>query len=124
MFEIAHKVHDESRQGEAFTSAMSTDDKQFNRRFYIESYGCSMNFSDSEIVASILFNEGFSATRHLHEADLILVNTCSIREKAEQTVRKRLTEFRKLKHQKPPLHVKFPGDLLLFPYKNPLLYQH
>ena len=103
MFEIAHKVHDESRQGEAFTPAMTTDDKQFNRRFYIESYGCSMNFSDSEIVASILFNEGFSATRHLHEADLILVNTCSIREKAEQTVRKRLTEFRKLKHQKPSL---------------------
>jgi tRNA-2-methylthio-N6-dimethylallyladenosine synthase len=60
-----------------------------------------MNFSDSEIVASILNNEGFGATRNYEEADLVLLNTCSIREKAEQTVRKRLTEFRKIKDAKP-----------------------
>src|SRR5437868_13555174 len=59
-----------------------------------------MNFADSEIVASILHKEGFGATRDVEEADLIFINTCSIREKAEQTVRKRLTEFRKLKEQK------------------------
>ncbi|MDQ3682752.1 MAG: tRNA (N6-isopentenyl adenosine(37)-C2)-methylthiotransferase MiaB, partial [Bacteroidota bacterium] len=104
MFELATKVHDESRQGEAFAPTVSYG-KEHKRLFYIESYGCSMNFSDSEIVASILSNEGFGATLHLQEADLILVNTCSIREKAEQTVRKRLTEFRKLKHQKPALLV-------------------
>jgi tRNA-2-methylthio-N6-dimethylallyladenosine synthase len=104
MFEMATKVHDERRQGEAFAPNIP-DSKEYKRRFYIESYGCSMNFSDSEIVASILSDEGFGATRHLQEADLILVNTCSIREKAEQTVRKRLTEFRKLKHQKPSLLV-------------------
>src|SRR5258708_40169923 len=71
------------------------------RKLYIESYGCQMNFADSEIVASILNKEGFGATRNVEEADLIFVNTCSIREKAEQTVRKRLTEFRKLKEKKP-----------------------
>ncbi len=59
-----------------------------------------MNFADSEIVASILNKEGFGATRNVEEADLIFINTCSIREKAEQTVRKRLTEFKKLKDQK------------------------
>ena len=60
-----------------------------------------MNFADSEIVASILNKEGFGATRNFEEADLILLNTCSIREKAEQTVRKRLTEFRKVKKARP-----------------------
>ncbi|HEY1022844.1 MAG TPA: tRNA (N6-isopentenyl adenosine(37)-C2)-methylthiotransferase MiaB, partial [Flavisolibacter sp.] len=63
--------------------------------------GCQMNFSDSEIVASILYEEGYGATRNFEEADLILLNTCSIREKAEQTVRKRLTEFKKLKKARP-----------------------
>jgi tRNA-2-methylthio-N6-dimethylallyladenosine synthase len=71
------------------------------RRFYIESYGCQMNFSDSEIVASILSEAGFGPTRNMEEADLILVNTCSIREKAEQTVRNRLTAFRHLKRERP-----------------------
>jgi len=70
------------------------------KRLFIESYGCQMNFADSEVVASILNQEGFGATRNLEEADLIFINTCSIREKAEQTVRKRLTEFRKLKLRK------------------------
>ncbi|HUP12763.1 MAG TPA: tRNA (N6-isopentenyl adenosine(37)-C2)-methylthiotransferase MiaB, partial [Niastella sp.] len=104
MFEIATKVHDETRQGEAFTPDAS-EVNLYNRYFYIESYGCQMNFSDSEIVASILSATGFGATRNFEEADLILLNTCSIREKAEQTVRKRLTEFRKLKQQRPQLLV-------------------
>ena len=102
MFEISTKVHDEARQGEAIAPS-ATGSLIFNRRFYIESYGCQMNFSDSEIVASILNTEGFGATRNLEEADLIFLNTCSIREKAEQTVRKRLTEFRKLKKANPGL---------------------
>ena len=100
MFEIATKVHDESRQGEVY-SPLVIEPKSSNRQFYIESYGCQMNFSDSEIVASILQTEGFGATRNIEQADLILLNTCSIREKAEQTVRKRLTEFRRLKKNRP-----------------------
>src|SRR5438045_4992000 len=100
MFEISSKVHDETRQGEAIAPSLA---ENFNRRFYIESYGCQMNFSDSEIVASILNSEGFGATRNFEEADLILLNTCSIREKDEQTVRKRLTEFRKMKQGRPGL---------------------
>src|SRR6476619_5510866 len=96
---VGKKVHDESRQGEAL-GPFVTDPNRYQKRFYIESYGCQMNFSDSEIVASILNGEGFGATRNYEEADLILINTCSIREKAEQTVRKRLTEFKKLKRRK------------------------
>lgn len=90
---------DEGRQGEAYAPFVQ-DPNQYQKRFYIESYGCQMNFADSEVVASILNQEGFGATRNLEEADLIFINTCSIREKAEQTVRKRLTEFRKLKLRK------------------------
>ena len=71
------------------------------RKLYIESYGCQMNFSDSEIVASILGKEGFSTTTLIEEADLVLVNTCSIREKAEQTVRKRLEHFNHIKKTRP-----------------------
>lgn len=104
MFDIASKVHDEKRQGEAY-APFTEDPNQYKKRFYIESYGCQMNFSDSEIVASILSEEGFGATRNFEEADLIFLNTCSIREKAEQTVRKRLTEFRKLKASKPSMLV-------------------
>jgi tRNA-2-methylthio-N6-dimethylallyladenosine synthase len=94
------KVHDEARQGEAY-APFEKDPNRYKKLFYIESYGCQMNFSDSEIVASILLGEGYGATRNFEEADLILLNTCSIREKAEQTVRKRLTEFKKLKRRKP-----------------------
>lgn len=101
---LTSRVHDEVRQGESF-APFPLDSNVYSRRFYIESYGCQMNFSDSEIVASILMNEGFGATRDFESADLILLNTCSIREKAEQTVRKRLTEFRKLKQAKPSLLV-------------------
>ncbi len=100
MFDVVtQKQHDETRQGEAF-QPFTNDPNQYRKRFYIESYGCQMNFADSEVVASILNKEGFGATRNLEEADLIFINTCSIREKAEQTVRKRLTEFKKLKQQK------------------------
>lgn len=104
MFETATKVHEESRQGEAY-APFAHDGNSYQRYFYIESYGCQMNFSDSEIVASILNDNGFGATRDANAADLILLNTCSIREKAEQTVRKRLTEFRKLKKSRPQLLV-------------------
>lgn len=75
------------------------------RKFYIESYGCQMNFSDSEIVASILAQEGIQSTRNIDEADMIFINTCSIREKAEESVRKRLKEFRPYKKSKPELIV-------------------
>ena len=68
-----------------------------------------MNFSDSEIVASILNKEGFGATRNFEDADLVLLNTCSIREKAEQTVRKRLTEFKKVKEAKPGMLIGMLG---------------
>ena len=100
ILELGGKVHDETRQGEAF-NPQGSDQQSFKKHFYIESYGCAMNFADSEVVASILNAEGFGATKHAEEADLVLINTCSIREKAEQTVRKRLTEFRKLKQAKP-----------------------
>ena len=99
--DISSIMHDESRQGEAFTIKQVKSEKEGNRQFYIESYGCAMNFSDSEIIAAILIKEGFKATRHFMEADLILVNTCSIRENAEQRVRQRLTEFSKAKKQNP-----------------------
>jgi tRNA-2-methylthio-N6-dimethylallyladenosine synthase len=100
MLDQLSKVHDEARQGEAF-GPFENEVNEFRKKFYIESYGCQMNFSDSEIVASILHTEGFGATRNYEEADLVLLNTCSIREKAEQTIRKRLTEFRKIKDAKP-----------------------
>jgi tRNA-2-methylthio-N6-dimethylallyladenosine synthase len=98
------KIHDETRQGEAFAPAAITP-ALFKKHFYIESYGCAMNFADSEVVAAILQENGFGATKNVEEADLIFINTCSIREKAEQTVRKRLTEFRKFKKTNPGLMV-------------------
>jgi tRNA-2-methylthio-N6-dimethylallyladenosine synthase len=101
------KTHDETRQGEAFES--NGPKKHFDKYFYVESYGCAMNFADSEVVASILENNGYGSTRQAEQADLILVNTCSVREKAEQTVRKRLTEFKKLKHARPGLLVGILG---------------
>ncbi|MFM2118046.1 MAG: tRNA ((37)-C2)-methylthiotransferase MiaB [Bacteroidota bacterium] len=101
---IVDKTQDESRQGEAYAPTHLTG-TPYSRHFYIESYGCQMNFADSEVVASILQGEGFGATRNIEEADLIFINTCSIREKAEQTVRKRLTEFKKLKRNNKQLLV-------------------
>lgn len=75
------------------------------RKLYIESYGCQMNFSDSEIVASILAKEGFDTTSDIHLADVVFLNTCSIREKAEQTVRNRLTQINAVKKQRPEMLV-------------------
>jgi tRNA-2-methylthio-N6-dimethylallyladenosine synthase len=97
---LLHKVHDENRQGESFAPA-ENETVVHTKKFYIESYGCAMNFSDSEIVASILHQTGFGATKNFEDADLILLNTCSIREKAEQTIRTRLLTFRQTKKQKP-----------------------
>ncbi|GHN03062.1 tRNA-2-methylthio-N(6)-dimethylallyladenosine synthase [Cytophagales bacterium WSM2-2] len=79
------------------------------RKLYIESYGCAMNYSDSEIVASILHKEGFDTTSDISEADLIFLNTCSIREKAEQTVRNRLNHINGLKKKKPEMMVGILG---------------
>lgn len=102
MLNFANKTIDEARQGEAYAGELATEATP-GKRFYIESYGCQMNFSDSEIIASILHTEGFGPTKNVEDADLIFLNTCSIREKAEQTVRKRLTEFKKIKKQRPSL---------------------
>ncbi|MDR2205051.1 MAG: tRNA (N6-isopentenyl adenosine(37)-C2)-methylthiotransferase MiaB [Flavobacteriaceae bacterium] len=96
------KIIDETKQGEAFAGAEKTEN---SKKLFLESYGCQMNFSDSEIVASILNREGYNTTLKPEEADLILLNTCSIREKAEQTVRKRLSQFKNLKSEKPNLTV-------------------
>lgn len=96
------KVIDESIQG---SSVILREREDNPRKLYIESYGCQMNFSDSEIVASILSKEGFNTTDLLEEADLVLVNTCSIREKAETTVRKRLEKFNAVKKQRPQMKV-------------------
>ncbi|TAN20354.1 MAG: tRNA (N6-isopentenyl adenosine(37)-C2)-methylthiotransferase MiaB [Chitinophagaceae bacterium] len=104
MFETTFKYHDESRQGEAY-SAPILERKAFEKKFYIESYGCQMNFNDSEIVASILQKEGFGATASYEDADIVLINTCAIREKAEQTVRKRLNAFNSVKKQRPEMLV-------------------
>jgi tRNA-2-methylthio-N6-dimethylallyladenosine synthase len=99
---MEEKVIDESRQGEAL---MLQDNNQGKRKLFLESYGCQMNFSDSEIVASILKNEGFSTTQDFTEADVIFVNTCAIREGAEQRVRNRLVEFKRAKKKKPEMIV-------------------
>lgn len=88
------KIIDETKQGETLVKSKS---EKNTKNLYIESYGCQMNFSDSEIVASILSENGYNTTSILEDADLVLVNTCSIREKAEQTVRKRLEKFNAVK---------------------------
>jgi len=95
-------VIDEAAQGSA---TMIENSENAKRKVYIESYGCQMNFSDSEIVASILAKEGFGTTKQLDEADVVFVNTCSIREKAEQTVRNRLKSFQHAKNKKPEMIV-------------------
>jgi tRNA-2-methylthio-N6-dimethylallyladenosine synthase len=93
---------EETRQGDVFfKEQMLRSNGLNNKKFYIESYGCQMNFSDSEIVAAILSDMGYEPTREMESADLILVNTCSIREKAEDTVRKRLRVFDKQKEKRP-----------------------
>ncbi|HET8753360.1 MAG TPA: tRNA (N6-isopentenyl adenosine(37)-C2)-methylthiotransferase MiaB, partial [Salinimicrobium sp.] len=96
------KIIDENIQG----NTLNLKPKPKNaRKLLIESYGCAMNFSDSEVVASILANEGFNTTNSLEEADLVLINTCSIRDKAEQTIRKRLEKFNAVKKINPKMKV-------------------
>ena len=96
------KIIEESKQGQSLV----LEQKEGNtKKLFIESYGCAMNFSDSEIVASILANQGYNTTQNLEEADLVLVNTCSIRDKAEQTVRKRLEKYNAVKRINPGMKV-------------------
>lgn len=95
---------DESRQGEIFLR-----EKKGHRKLYLESYGCQMNFSDSEIVASIMSDIGFSTTKDYKRADVIFINTCAIRDNAEQRVRNRLNEFKSLKRNRPNLVVGILG---------------
>lgn len=87
------------------TTAIAEKPSHGSRKLYIESYGCQMNFSDSEIVASILKKEGFQTTSDINEADIVFLNTCSIREKAELTVRNRLNHINGLKKNNPHLMV-------------------
>ncbi len=96
------KYIDESRQGEAL---MTLPTGNASKKLFLESYGCQMNFSDSEIVASILTEQGYQTTNQVNEADLILLNTCSIRDKAEQTVRNRLNALNAIKKQNPSLKI-------------------
>ncbi len=96
-----NKIIEEAKQGEALVMDLPLN---YNgKKLFLESYGCAMNFSDSEIVASILKEKGFSTTQDFSEADVIFVNTCAIREGAEQRVRKRLTDFKKIKKTNPDL---------------------
>ncbi|MFA9188124.1 tRNA (N6-isopentenyl adenosine(37)-C2)-methylthiotransferase MiaB [Flavobacterium sp. FBOR7N2.3] len=88
------KIIEESKQGESLVLEHKPEN---TKKLFIESYGCAMNFSDSEIVASILSSNGYNTTQILEEADLVLVNTCSIRDKAEQTIRKRLEKYNAVK---------------------------
>jgi tRNA-2-methylthio-N6-dimethylallyladenosine synthase len=92
------KQIDEQRQGEVYPESKTSS---VGRKLFLESYGCQMNFSDSEIVASILKADGFVTTNNLDEADVVLVNTCAIRDNAEQRVRNRLTEFNRIKRNNP-----------------------
>jgi tRNA-2-methylthio-N6-dimethylallyladenosine synthase len=105
--EYENKVIDESIQGSAIE--ITTTDNSAAKKLYLESYGCQMNFSDSEVVASILSGQGYQTTRNIDDADVILLNTCSIRENAEQRVRNRLTEFKIKKERNPELVVGILG---------------
>ena len=96
------KSTDESKQGESLVLEYNPEN---TKKLFIESYGCAMNFSDSEIVASILSANGYNTTQTLEEADLVLVNTCSIRDKAEQTIRKRLEKYNAVKRVNPKMKV-------------------
>ena len=98
----------EGRQGEVLESVQNAD-ATASKKLYIESYGCQMNFSDSEVVASIMSKNGFSTTRDVDEADVVLINTCSIRDNAEKRVRNRLTEFKKKKADNPEMVVGILG---------------
>jgi tRNA-2-methylthio-N6-dimethylallyladenosine synthase len=102
------KVILEDRQGEIHGSQNSNEVSGV-KKLYIESYGCQMNFSDSEVVASIMNKNGYSTTRNIDDANVVLINTCSIRDNAEKRVRKRLTEFKKKKSDNPDMVVGILG---------------
>src|SRR5688572_2150384 len=103
---LLNKEMDESVQG---TATMIESIPDGSKKLYLESYGCQMNFSDSEIVASILTKNGFSTTRNALDADVILMNTCSIRDNAEQRVRNKLQQFQKQKKKNPSLVIGILG---------------
>ena len=103
----SNKVIDETRQGEALNNETSINST--GKKLYVESYGCAMNFSDSEVVASIMAKDGYSTTRNVDEADVILINTCSIRENAESRVRTRLGDIKQKKKDNPKLVVGILG---------------
>ena len=105
MLELDKKQLSEDKQG----TALRLKENGNKRKLYLESYGCQMNFSDSEIVASVLGKNGFDTTPNIDHADLVLINTCSIREKAEQTVRNRLKAFNSIKKRKPQLTIGILG---------------
>ena len=105
---MINKSIDENRQGEVL-NLRSSSKLNLSKKMYLESYGCAMNFSDSEIVASILKNEGYTTTKEIESADIVLINTCSIREKAEQTIRTRLKNFQKIKSNNPTLTIGILG---------------
>ena len=98
----------EGRQGEVLDSKRS-EVSSASKNLYIESYGCQMNFSDSEVVASIMSKKGYNTTRNIDDADVVLINTCSIRDNAEKRVRNRLTEFKKKKSDNPDMVVGILG---------------
>ena len=100
--------HDESRQGEPLIIEANTAITP-TKKLYLESYGCQMNFADSEVVASILVKDGYETTRNVDEADVVFINTCSIRENAEAKVRKRLTELKSKKVTNPNLVIGILG---------------
>ncbi len=101
-----NKVIDEKRQGEALHTLEAIPK---HKKLYLESYGCAMNFSDSEIVASILSEDGYSTTKDINEADLVLLNTCAIRDNAELKIRHRLNFFKGVKRQKPNITIGILG---------------
>ena len=98
---MENKTIDESRQGEVLDIALEAT--LGSKKLFLESYGCAMNFSDSEIVASILKDQGYTTTTNMNEADVIFVNTCAIRDNAEQRVRQRLNDYRKAKRARPEM---------------------
>ena len=104
---IEEKVIDETQQGAPVM--LPTDNAEVKRKLYLESYGCAMNFADSEVVASILLKTGFATTNEVTEADVIFMNTCAIRDNAETRVRTRLQDLKKLKKQNPSLIVGILG---------------
>lgn len=107
---VVEKTLDEARQGEAYAAseqAMATE--TFAKHAFIETYGCQMNFSDTEIIASVLHDMGYGFTQDEKAADLVLLNTCSIRENAETKVWNRLESLRSAKKHRPGLMVGVMG---------------